>query len=112
MGEHKPGRELDVLVHRALWPEHKVGIDAYIDPSFDKTCRLELPRYSTDLSAWDWTREGWHWSVTEWPEGRTGVAVGTGGALGHFYSEVDGYGFAAQAYARCLCVLQWVNEQP
>ena len=113
MTEHEPpGRALDVLVHRALWPDadivDKPGYEGFlIDHPTGAPWKewRAIPRYSTDLMAWDWSREGWEWVVSDWAA-KTDVLL----LAEHFIvasSFVEGRGFSRQAYARCLCVLQW-----
>jgi len=118
MIEHEPGRELDVMVHRALEPSHilrNVGNEElYWEPAnFGRG--VPVPAYSTSLMAWDWSREGWSWYTQEHMS-RTIVVWRQG--IGCFASvfqqgvlvEQEPNRFRAQAYARSLCVLQWAER--
>ena len=111
MKDWKPGRELDVAVHRALWPDAEV----WQSPDLDWVENgVRLPHYSTSLMAWDWSREGWSWYTQEHMS-RTIVVWRQG--IGCFASvfhhgvlvEQEPNRFRAQAFARCMCVLEWAE---
>ena len=119
MGEEwKPGRELDLEVWRALHKDiYPQEISCTFDECFvgaDGRVPAPLPRYSTDLMAWDWSREGWEWVADEWTEhievALSGHDLGEREVLVH-YRDHGGNHFRAQAFARCLCVLQWAKGE-
>ena len=120
MKDWKPGRELDVAVHRVLWPDAEIvdkpGYEGVLvdNPSEVWKEWRAIPAYSTDIMAWDWSRKGWSWdreecidlticlSVYQPPEGRTDCEASVAFNYDH--------PLAAEAFARSLCVLQWAEE--
>ena len=122
MTEHEPGRELDVMVHRALWPDDTVVVSDFVQ-SYRRTIGENpysevwstIPAYSTDITAWDWSRDGWSWDreeclgltiylfVYEPPNRRKDCE-----ALVPFNYD---HPLAAEAFARSLCVLQWAEAK-
>ena len=120
MTEHEPGRELDVMVHRALWPDDTVVVSDFVQ-SYRRTIGENpysevwstIPFYSTDITAWDWTRRGWGWDAAERPAYimvTLKAEIATVGA-GADYRDHDNNRFRAQAFARSLCVLQWAETK-
>ena len=120
MKDWKPGRELDVAVHRVLWPDAEIvdkpGYEGVLvdNPSEVWKEWRAIPAYSTDIMAWDWSREGWYWGAQEYVMGVTAELSIEG--LGYIIKEVGDYipagqyvPFKAQAFARCMCVLQWAE---
>ena len=123
MTEHEPGRELDVMVHGALWPDDAIVVSDFVQ-SYRRTIGehpysetwATIPHYSTDLSAWDWTRSGWSWYTREHMSGTVAVLrLGIGSFVPVFQygvpMEQEPNRFRAQAFARCLCVLQWAEVE-
>ena len=123
MTEHEPpGRALDVLVHRALWPDadivDKPGYEGFlIDHPTGASWKewRAIPRYSTDLMAWDWSREGWSWDREECIDLTIYLSVyeplkrrkDCEASVPFNYDHP----LAAEAFARSLCVLKWAEER-
>ena len=131
MTEHEPGRALDVMVHRALWPEDAIVVSDFVQ-SYRRTIGANpysevwstIPFYSTDITAWDWTRIGWEWTAEEVDASKeVDVFLKTHNTLNSdgdpwqsdiisaFYADHSGSSFRAQAYLRCLCVLEWAEAK-
>lgn len=115
-------RELDALVHRALYPDDDVSHILNFGPRLtyvkDRVFRtssrrwMRLPRYSTDIGAWDAVcalKPEWLWDQAEYLG--ESVVVGLWWADGDCVAEdvlvTDATGLAAYALGRARCVLAW-----
>lgn len=128
MTERKPGSELDVEVHRALWPDDTV----YCACEFGVSCRKYarpgtlgagyIPAYSTDLMAWPDIDGEWAiWARDDKPGFGSVISVElTWEKWAHpaialdntteYEAEIgDGTWQEAAAFALAMCTLQWAE---
>ena len=119
--QHRPGRELDAAVHRALWPDADIRVDSTFGAALvvnaDKRTFSDIPEYSSDLMTWDGVRDdlGW-WEASEAAQlvqvyWRLMPYDGQYIYADAYYRDHDDNRFRAQAFARCLCVLQWAERR-
>lgn len=114
-------RELDVQVHRALWPNDRIlkGEIYFREADGDKSCRSGfVPHYSTDIGAWDAVcalHPEWRWLQSE-VTGDGYVAVVTRlqdharADESQFFvdnSEYPTSGLDRLARGRARCVIAW-----
>jgi len=119
-------RELDVQVHRALWPEDEVkpGKETWARRGHGKLPSffvlkgykyVPVPHYTTDITAWEPVyalKPEWRWFQQEEPDA-TRVVVHTCGEWEFFDVWVEPFeatGLAAYALGRARCVIAWAGR--
>lgn len=116
-------RELDIQVHEALYPNVTLAVRGWGDiPThwLDVGRMVEIPRYTTDIGAWEPVyalKPEWWWDQDEHRDGAGGryVAVTMRALVVPWWSfEVCVYGrestgLAAYALGRARCVIAWAE---
>ena len=118
MENEKETRELDVQVHRALYPGVTLAVRGCGNiPTHwvDVGRMVEIPRYTTDITAWEPVyalKPEWRWFQQEEPDA-TRVVVHTCGEWEFFDVWVEPFeatGLAAYALGRARCVVAWARR--
>ena len=116
-------REMDVKVHRALYPGHVVMLCPEIDNHGESAWLWwengkggwDVPHYTTDITAWEPVyalKPEWRWFQQEEPDA-TRVVVHTCGEWEFFDVWVEPFeatGLAAYALGRARCVIAWAGR--
>lgn len=116
-------RELDIQVHKALWPNDRIlkGEIYFREADGDKSCRSGfVPHYSTDIGAWDAVyalKPEWRWTfelVTDdegqcaWDVYMAAPVIGAGHYRTYetpYIYEREASGWAAVALGMARCVI-------
>jgi hypothetical protein len=122
-------RELDVQVHRALYPGVTLAVRGCGNiPTHwvDVGRMVEIPRYTTDIADWEpiyALRPEWRWTfelVTDdegqcaWDVYMAAPVIGAGHYRTYetpYIYEREARGWAAVALGMSRCVLQWAEAQ-